>query len=31
MIEAIGWLTIAWIVMVVGKAVAKKLFPEDWE
>ena len=30
MIEAIGWLTIAWIVMVVGKAVAKKLFPEDW-
>jgi len=31
MIEAIGWLTIAAVVMVVGKAIAKKLFPEDWE
>jgi threonine/homoserine efflux transporter RhtA len=31
MIEAIGWLTIAAVVMIVGKAIAKKLFPEDWK
>ena len=31
MVEAIGWLTIAWIVMVVGKAIAKIIFPEDWK
>ena len=30
MIEAIGWLCIAWVVMIVGKAIAKKLWPEDW-
>jgi|TARA_B110000971_G_C20033942_1_gene513108 hypothetical protein len=30
MIEAIGWLAIAVAVIVVSKAVAKKLFPEDW-
>ena len=30
MIEAIGWLAIAAVVMIVGKAVAKKLWPEDW-
>ena len=31
MIEAIGWLTVALVVMIVGKAIAKKLWPEDWE
>jgi len=31
MIEAIGWLTIAWIVMVVGKAIGRRIWPEDWE
>jgi len=35
MVEAIGWLTIAWIVMVVGKAIGKaigrRIWPEDWE
>lgn len=30
MIEAIGWLGIAIVVMIVGKVVAKKLWPEDW-
>lgn len=30
MIEAIGWLAIAVVVMIVSKAVAKKLWPEDW-
>ena len=30
MIEAIGWVTIAVVVIIVGKAVAKKLWPEDW-
>jgi len=30
MIEAIGWLAIAIVVMIVGKTVAKKLWPEDW-
>ncbi len=30
MIEAIGWLAIAVVVIVVSKEVAKKLFPEDW-
>ena len=31
MIEAIGWLTIAAVVMIVGKVIAKKLWPEDWD
>ena len=31
MIEAIGWLTIAVVVMIVGKVIAKKLWPEDWD
>jgi hypothetical protein len=31
MVEAIGWLTIAWIVMVVGKAIGRRIWPEDWE
>jgi len=31
MIEAIGWLTIAVVVMIVGKFIAKKLWPEDWD
>ena len=30
MIKAIGWLCLAWVVMIVGKAIAKKLWPEDW-
>ena len=30
MIEAIGWLCIAWVVMIVGKAIGKKIWPEDW-
>jgi len=30
MIEAIGWLTIAWIVMSVGKAIGRRIWPEDW-
>lgn len=30
MIEAIGWLAVAIVVMIVGKGVAKKLWPEDW-
>ena len=31
MIEAIGWLTVAIVVMIVGKAIAKKIWPEDWD
>ena len=31
MVEAIGWLTIAWIVMVVGKAIGRRIWSEDWE
>jgi hypothetical protein len=31
MVEAIGWLTMAWIVMVVGKAIGRRIWPEDWE
>jgi len=31
MTEAIGWLTIAWIVMEVGKAIGRRIWPEDWE
>jgi hypothetical protein len=31
MIEAIGWLAIAIVVMIVSKEVAKKIFPEDWD
>jgi hypothetical protein len=31
MVEALGWLTIAWIVMVVGKAIGRRIWPEDWE
>jgi hypothetical protein len=31
MVEAIGWLIIAWIVMVVGKAIGRRIWPEDWE
>ncbi len=30
MIEAIGWLTIAWIIMSVGKSIGKMIWPEDW-
>ena len=30
MIEAIGWLAVAIVVMIVGKAIGKKLWPEDW-
>jgi hypothetical protein len=31
MINAIGWLAIAFVVMVVGKAIGKKIWPEDWD
>ena len=31
MIEAIGWLTVAVVVMYLGKAIGKKIWPEDWE
>ena len=31
MTNAIGWIIVAWIVSVVGKEVAKKIWPEDWE
>ena len=31
MIEAIGWLAVAIVVMIVGKAIAKKIWPEDWD
>jgi hypothetical protein len=31
MVEAIGWLIIAWIVMVVGKSIGRRIWPEDWE
>jgi len=31
MINAIGWLVIAYLVMVVGKAVGKRIWPEDWD
>lgn len=30
MIEAMGWLAIAAITMVIGKAIAKYIWPEDW-
>jgi len=31
MINAIGWLVIAYLVMVVGKVVGKRIWPEDWD
>ena len=31
MIEAISWLALAVIVMIVGKFIAKKIWPEDWD
>jgi threonine/homoserine efflux transporter RhtA len=31
MIKAIFWIMVAVIVAKVGNAIAKKLFPEDWE
>ena len=31
MINALGWLVVAYIVMVVGKFIGKKIWPEDWE
>ena len=30
MIEAIGWLTVTVIIIIISKIIAKKLFPEDW-
>ena len=30
MIEAIGWLTVTVIIMIISKIIAKKLFPNDW-
>ena len=29
MIEAIGWLTVAVVVMYLGKVIGKKIWPED--
>lgn len=29
--KAIFWLIVAWAVAVLGKAIAKIIFPEDWE
>ena len=31
MVEAIGWLTIAGIIMILAKELAKKIWPEDWD
>ncbi len=31
MIKAIGWLCLAWAIAIVSKAIAKKIFPEDWK
>jgi threonine/homoserine efflux transporter RhtA len=31
MTKAIFWIIVTVIVAKVGKAIAKKLFPEDWE
>jgi len=31
MINAIGWLVIAYLVMVAGKVVGKRIWPEDWD
>jgi hypothetical protein len=31
MIEAIGWLTIAYLVMVIGKAIGKSIWPDDFK
>lgn len=29
--NAIGWLILAWVVMVIGKVIGKKIWPEDWK
>ena len=31
MMNAIAWLILAWVVMVIGKVIGKKIWPEDWE
>ena len=31
MTQVIFWIVVAVIVAKVGKAIGKKLFPEDWE
>ncbi len=31
MMNAIGWLILAWVVMVIGKVIGKKIWPEDWK
>ena len=31
MIEAIGWLIVAVVVMYLGKVIGKRIWPEDWE
>ena len=31
MMNAIGWLILAWVVMIIGKAIGKKIWPEDWK
>jgi hypothetical protein len=31
MLKAIGWLLLAYVIMILGKAIGKKIWPEDWE
>tara|TARA_B110000093_G_scaffold101094_1_gene108651 strand:+ start:72 stop:206 length:135 start_codon:yes stop_codon:yes gene_type:complete len=31
MLESIGWLAVAVVVMYLGKVIGKKIWPEDWE
>ena len=31
MIEALGWIFVAIIVAKVGRRIAEKMFPEDWQ
>ena len=31
MIEAIGWLIVAVVVMYLGKVIGRRIWPEDWE
>ena len=31
MLESIGWLVVAVVVMYLGKVIGKKIWPEDWE
>jgi len=31
MLESIGWLVVAVVVMYLGKVIGKKIWPGDWE